>query len=599
MDVIELYNRRKEKYEKLGAKLTKLYNYIAVLRLFVFLLCSAFIIYFYNKKLHFMVISVILIFLILYGILINIQNRIKYHKNLCLNIISINKDSIERVGGNWTDFTDNGEEFKDETHQYSYDLDIFGKGSLYQYINSTVTFTGKQILRKTLSDAIYLPEEIYERQKAVIELSKKIGWRQRFQSDGKINFSDMKNPKELIKWGRETSCFNSDGGHLSLIRYIPLATIFMLILYLILHLIPVYIPSAFVIFQVFLVYYKKAKRVEYLELINLYKKDILTYRNLLNNIEKTKFHCSYLEALKSKLYDSKNCSSTDKINSLVKLANLISDRNNFFYIVLNILTLWDYQCMFALDKWKIVSGSKIETWLNVIGEMESLCSISILKHDNAGWTMPKFEDNKLFVDCKNIGHPLINKNRVCNDLKIGHNEKIILVTGSNMSGKSTLLRTVGVNLVLAYAGSPVCAENFNCSKMNIYTCMRTSDNIEGNISSFYAELLRIKNIIKAVNENKKVLFLLDEIFKGTNSYDRHTGAKMLLNKLSKKDVIGFVSTHDLELGDLQNENSKIKNYHFEEYYRNNKIFFDYKLRKGVSTTTNALYLMKLAGIDTL
>lgn len=599
MNVIESYNRRKEMYEKLEAKLTKQYNYTAALRLFVFLFSAVLIIYFYKMKLYFMEVSIIFIFLILYGVLINIQNKIRYHKKLCLNIIGINKDSIERVQGNWTDFTDNGEEFKNELHQYSYDLDIFGKGSLFQYINCTVTYTGKQILRKTLAKADYIPKEIYDRQKAVIELSKKIWWRQRFQSDGKIHISNMKSPEELIKWAKETSRFNSDKSPLNLIRYIPLVTIFILILYFSLHLIPAYIPLVLVTFQVFLVYYKKTKRVQYLELINLYKKDILTYRNLINNIEKAEFHCSYLKNLKSSLYDSKGCSSTDQINALVKLSTLISDRNNFFYIVLNILTLWDYQCMFALDKWKTVSGSKINIWLNVIGEMESLCSISILEHDNADWTMPKFEEDRLFIYGKNIGHPLITQNRVCNDLKIGEREKIILVTGSNMSGKSTLLRTVGVNLVLAYAGSPVCAESFCCSKMDIYTCMRTSDNIEENISSFYAELLKIKKIIKAVNENKKVLFLLDEIFKGTNSYDRHTGAKMLLNKLSKKNAIGFVSTHDLELGDMENENNKIKNYHFEEYYRNNKIFFDYKLKRGVSTTTNAIYLMKLAGIDTL
>ena len=599
MNVIELYNRRKEKYTRLEAKLTRQYNYTAALRLFVFLFSAVLIIYFHKIKLYFMEASIILIFLILYGVLINIQNKIRYHKKLCLNIIGINKDSIERAQGNWTDFKDNGEEFKDELHQYSYDLDIFGKGSLFQYINSTVTYTGKQTLRKTLTNADYTPKEIYERQKAVIELSKKTGWRQRFQSEGKINFQDMKNPEELIKWAKETISTDSDKSQLNLIRYTPLLTIFMAVLYFPLHLIPVYILSVFAIFQVFLVYYKKTKRVKYLELINLYKKDILTYMNLLKNIEKAKFHCSYLKDLQSKLYDSNGCSSTNQINALVKLSRLISDRNNLIYIILNILTLWDYQYMFALDKWKKVSGPNINVWLNVIGEMESLCSISILQHDNAHWTMPKFQENKLFIYSKNMGHPLITKNRVCNDLKIGDSEKIILVTGSNMSGKSTLLRTVGVNLVLAYAGSPVCAESFSCSKMDIFTCMRTSDNIEENISSFYAELLKIKKIIKAVNENKKVLFLLDEIFKGTNSYDRHIGAKMLLNKLSKKDAIGFVSTHDLELGDLQNENNQIKNYHFEEYYRNNKIFFDYKLRKGVSTTTNALYLMKLAGIDTL
>ncbi|HWJ02256.1 MAG TPA: DNA mismatch repair protein, partial [Verrucomicrobiae bacterium] len=174
----------------------------------------------------------------------------------------------------------------------------------------------------------------------------------------------------------------------------------------------------------------------------------------------------------------------------------------------------------------------------------------------------------------------------------------ILITGSNMSGKSTLLRTAGLNLVLAYTGAPVCAENFRCSVMRVYTCMRVTDNIEQSISSFYAELLRIKTIVQAARERGQVFFLLDEIFKGTNSQDRHTGAKILIKQLSKQGAMGMVSTHDLELSELEKESKgQIRNYHFREYYENDQIRFDYLLRSGPSTTRNALYLIKLAGIE--
>ena len=166
-----------------------------------------------------------------------------------------------------------------------------------------------------------------------------------------------------------------------------------------------------------------------------------------------------------------------------------------------------------------------------------------------------------------------------------------------MSGKSTFLRTIGINLVLAYIGAPVCAKNFTCSIMKIYTCMRTSDNLEKGISSFYAEILRIKSIIKASELNKNIFFLLDELFKGTNSIDRHAGAKALINQLSKQGALGVVSTHDLELCELERENEKIKNYNFQEHYINGEIKFDYKIREGRSNTRNAIYLIKLAGID--
>ncbi len=167
-----------------------------------------------------------------------------------------------------------------------------------------------------------------------------------------------------------------------------------------------------------------------------------------------------------------------------------------------------------------------------------------------------------------------------------------------MSGKSTLLRTIGINLVLAYAGAPVCAQRFGCPILRIYTCMRVSDNLGESISSFYAELLRIKLIVSASKTEGKIFFLLDEIFKGTNSQDRHAGAKVLIRQLSKVGAMGLVSTHDLELGDLERESDRrIRNYHFREYYKNDEIHFDYKLRPGISTTRNAMYLIKMAGIE--
>jgi DNA mismatch repair ATPase MutS len=166
-----------------------------------------------------------------------------------------------------------------------------------------------------------------------------------------------------------------------------------------------------------------------------------------------------------------------------------------------------------------------------------------------------------------------------------------------MSGKSTFMRTIGINVILAYAGAPVCAEQFYCTIMEMYSCMIINDNLAQNISSFYAEILKIKSIVEASKEGKKVLFLLDEIFKGTNSGDRYIGAITLVNQLNRTGNLGVISTHDLELGEMvKNKDLKIKNYHFSEYYRENKIYFDYKLKDGISSTRNAVYLMKLAGI---
>jgi DNA mismatch repair ATPase MutS len=233
--------------------------------------------------------------------------------------------------------------------------------------------------------------------------------------------------------------------------------------------------------------------------------------------------------------------------------------------------------------------------VDTAAELEGLASLAIIHFDHPEWAMPEIVPDNAGIVAVNMGHPLL-VNSICNDISIDKHAGILLITGSNMSGKSTLLRTVGINLVLAYAGAPVCARQFRCSLLRIYTCMRVSDNLGKNISSFYAELLRIKQIVSASQTEGKIFFLLDEIFKGTNSQDRHTGAKVLIRQLSKVGAMGMVSTHDQELGDHESELG-IRNYHFREYYKNDEIYFDYKLRSGISTTRNAMYLIKMAGID--
>jgi DNA mismatch repair ATPase MutS len=305
-----------------------------------------------------------------------------------------------------------------------------------------------------------------------------------------------------------------------------------------------------------------------------------------------------LKKIKEGMCNRKGVLAYKQVDRLSKIIDSISSRHGSFYFIMNILTLWDYQNMISLERWRKESGGFLKAWLEAIGKIEALSSLAIIRYDNPEWVVPKIsESEKPEFEAKSMGHPLLRGNRVENDLSTNIPDRILLITGSNMSGKSTLLRTAGINLVLAYTGAPVCARKFTASIMEIHTCMRVSDDLSRNISSFYAELLRIKNIVKEAETGKSLFFLLDEIFKGTNSIDRHTGARVLIQKLNGLNCIGLVSTHDLELGDLEKSSDKIKNYHFEEYYKDDRIHFDYKLRNGVSKTRNAVYLMKMAGID--
>jgi len=231
--------------------------------------------------------------------------------------------------------------------------------------------------------------------------------------------------------------------------------------------------------------------------------------------------------------------------------------------------------------------------------LEALCSLAGFSYSNPHYVYPSIEDEKAYIKVRSLGHPLIlNQERITNDLDLEKPGSIALVTGSNMSGKSTFLRTVGVNIVLGLCGAPVCAESAEISHVQLFTGMRTEDNLEEHVSSFYAELQRIQSLLKMVDqEETTILFMLDEILKGTNSKDRHKGAAALIRQLSKTNSFGFVSTHDLELGDLQQELSGVKNYSFNSRIEGDEIIFDYTLEEGLCRSFNASKLMEKIGIN--
>lgn len=591
------YLKRKSCYEKLLKKQNQTINFISALRLIIFISLIGFTILFYTIKRYYLATIILTILSILFIALINKHSRLKYNKKCSTMICEINEGSLKRLKGEWKTFGDAGEEFINNNHNYSKDLDILGKGSLFQYINAANTYLGREKLKEILSAPNYSIEEIYDRQQSVKELSANLGWRQRFMAEGKIATKRKENPELLFKWGKEVSSLFCNRSFIVMSRILPVITIGTIFIYFLMGNIPDYFPLILIGIQVIILKLNAKESNRILNLVYKYKKDIEAYSKMLSLIEKKKFKSKYLLKLQKNLIGESELTATQQINKLSGLANLISDRANLFCQLMNVITLWEYHLLIRFEGWKKEFGGCIEQWLEVIADIEALSSLAIIKHDHPEWIMPEIRDSSLIFKAKNIGHPLLTKKPICNDLQMGKEESILLITGSNMSGKSTLLRTAGINLVLAYAGAPVCAESFCCSIMKIYTCMRISDNLEENISSFYAELLRIRQIIDATKRKEPLFFLLDEIFRGTNSKDRHTGAKVLIEKLSKEKALGLISTHDLELSDIEKRNSKVKNYHFREYYKNNQINFDYKLRSGVSTTRNAIYLMKIAGIE--
>lgn len=591
------YTERLRTYENLIKEQSKTIKIIEYLRIFTFLIGFSITIYTFFIKSYFIGTGIFIISLAVFTYLIIKHSNAVDKRKYSIALKDINEKGLKRLNGEWRNFEDSGDEFKDKNHSYSDDLDIFGKSSLFQWINSARTFTGREKLKERLTSPLSSIADIRMTQESLQELAANLEWRQQFEAEGMVIPGESINLKELYKWAEVRNELYTKPWLILLTRLLPCLTLTLIAAAYFTSLIDFKLPVFMIIAQLIILKIDAKKRNDAFNSIYKYKDNINVYLKMLNLITDKDFKSDYLKNLKDNLNTSEDREALKAIKKLSDIYDRISNRDNIIFLIFNILLLWDYQCMTAFEKWKISSGRNLEKWFQVIGQFESLGSISNIIYDNPKWTIPLITGDSFIVKASGLGHPLLGDERICNDITIPKDKNILLITGSNMSGKSTFLRTIGINLVLSYIGTSVCAEKFECSLMKIFTCMRISDNLENNISSFYAEILRIKMIVEEAGRNRKVFFLLDELFKGTNSIDRHEGAKALIRQLGKQGASGLISTHDLELCDLQYEYSKIKNYHFQEYYINNEIKFDYKIREGVSTTRNALYLIKLAGID--
>lgn len=321
------------------------------------------------------------------------------------------------------------------------------------------------------------------------------------------------------------------------------------------------------------------------------EKSLSQYKEMFILIQKEKFHCQELKDIQKRIVSQTN--AIKGIEKLSILSQRVHYRQNIFaYILLNALIMFDFIIRNQYIQWLQEYQSSMNDWFQSLSEIEAYMSLCILKIDDYPVTMPHIHQEQV-LSFKNLRHPLIPVDKaVGNDFQLNH--QTCIITGSNMSGKTTFMRTVGLNLVLAYAGGYVFADEMHCSLMHIMTSMRVKDNVEEGISTFYGELLRIKEMISYAQNKKPMLCLIDEIFKGTNSLDRIAGAHATIEKLSLPYIYLFLTTHDLEL--CHHSSIDIDLYHFDEYYENNQIQFDYLIKKGISHTTNGKFLLKQLGI---
>ena len=524
-----------------------------------------------------------------------LDNKIRYTRG----IIAICQRHIARITGEWSQFDDIGKEFIDLAHPYACDLDMVGAKSFFQYLNTTHTWHGRQAFAGDLLHPNYSLAEIKGRQAAIKELSGKIA----FSNDIQYHLSQIgaKPP------GGDLTAELSDSAPLKLrlasrppfarwARFLgsamPMAAVLLLASGAIFQVAPVFVAgAAFAALQAAIIYWERTAIYKYLGLMNRLPYKLAQYVTVIDLLTAQAFASPKLDAIKCRLTEA-----SQAVKALEAIGNKLSIRANpFIFIALNVLLMWDLHCAFLLERWKAKYAHGAGEWFAAIGEFESLLAFSHLPNVCAGVCLPSLEETGKKLDAKGLGHPLLSNNsRVCND--VDFNNQIFIISGSNMSGKTTFMRTVGINLVLSRAGSFVCATAMACAPFDVVTSMRVADDLNAGVSTFYAELKRVKLILDMAAENPRLMFLIDEIFKGTNSVDRLAGADAVVGKLEKLGAAGMVSTHDLELCRLADLHARIVNYNFSERYANGKILFDYVLGKGQSRTTNARFLMEMVGI---
>ncbi|KUG03751.1 muts-related protein, family [hydrocarbon metagenome] len=590
------YLERCEQFLTSKMQMEKLSNVISNLRLATLLsgiLLTVLTYYYASKPLSYGLFCIILIFFIF---LVVRHDRIIKQINIYSSLAEINKACQQRIAGDWIHFADDGKEYMDSHHPYINDLDIFGHGSLFHWINTANSYHGREFLKDMLANPLKDVDSIKRRQKAVKELAAKLGFCQNLQCWGMAGKDISSNPENLIIYAESNSSLFPSNSLNYLLYILPGITIVSFGMYQFLGY-SLYIPLGSLLLQIIINIAGSLKVTRIIASLYSHKNKIEVYQKMLEVIEKEEFDDEYLTELQAVLFHNTK-SASQQIKILDNMVGALSIRTNpFIHVIINNILFWDFHWVLALERWQETSGRSFRGWIHALGTFEALCSLALIAQLNPQWSYPAFDLNGLLIKTTDMGHPLINeKARVANDFVIDN--QICIVTGSNMSGKTTLLRTIGVNLVLAYAGAAVCARNFKCSILDIYTSMRVTDDLNAGISTFYAELLRIKMIIEYSKEQQPMLFLIDEVFRGTNTRDRVVGARNVLMNLNKSWILGLISTHDFELCDFENDNSgRIINLHFTETYSEGEISFDYQLKPGRCNTANAKYLMKLVGIE--
>ena len=529
-----------------------------------------------------------------YLVLVVVHDRVKRASRRGARAVEYYEKGLKHFDGSWPGTGVSGDRLLDPEHPYAADLDLFGVGSLFERICAARTRAGEETLASWLL-APAVATTIRERQVAVAELRPRLDLREDLELLG-AEVREGIAPEDLSAWGRDPS-HHFTLGPIIASRLLAVLGVFGLVSWFALPFgSVVFIPILFV--EMAFGYSQRAKVSKVLAAIERRTHDLVLLAELLARLERESYSSPMLVRLHDALTSEGEPASV-RVGRLAQLVQILEARENQLFAPFAALLLWKTQCAMAIDSWRAHTGPAIAGWLAAVGEFEALGSMAAYAFENPSAPFPTIEEDGPLFDGYQVGHPLISEEScVRNDVQLAGALRMLLVSGSNMSGKSTLLRTVGINTVLALAGAPVCASRLRVSVVAIGATLRIQDSLQAGKSRFYAELTRIRQLVDISRGSRPLLFLLDEIFHGTNSQDRAVGAGAVVLGLLERGAIGLVTTHDLALAEIADRLApRAANVHFEDQLIDGTMHFDYTMRPGIVRHSNALALMRAVGLD--
>jgi len=586
------YAQRLELRRQASERQDRLHRRIGMLRLVVFVAGIAIIYYSYRSN----VLSPWWIILPVAGFLalVILQERVLQARRKSERAATFYQRGLARLAGSWVGCGEQGARFLDSSHPYAEDLDLFGKGSLFELICTARTRMGEDALAAWLK-APASPQEIRDRQAAVEELRRKLDLREDLSVLGAEICAGV-NSDALSTWAVADPVLKA-GPVRILAAVLAIGTVVSLLAWLILDAARLWFFLLLLLEGAIALAFRR-RVVHVLTAVEHPGEDLALLSQVLARLEREQFSSQPLVRLRKEL-DSEGHPPSRQIASLHRLIVLLDSRRNQLFAPIAALLLWGTQIAFAIEEWRRKSGPTVPRWLAAVGEMEALCSLAGYGYEHPADPFPEIWEDGACFHGEGLGHPLLSEDRcVRNDVRLEGDLRVLLVSGSNMSGKSTLLRTVGTNAVLALSGAPVRAAKLCLSPVSVGASIRIVDSLQAGSSRFYAEITRLRQLVDLTKGARPLLFLLDELLHGTNSHDRRIGAEAVVKGLVEREAIGLLTTHDLALAHIADVLApRAANVHFEDHIENGKIAFDYLLRPGIVQRSNALELMRSVGLE--